>query len=217
MTVERSNLNRRGFLQWLCWAAPAALYPVEWVHAAAAPQVVPQVDLRFITRQMALRRRHEWTDIAPNPARLRAANMNAYDRITLHHTGEVMRGTTEGAVINCLDGVLNHHLRLRFGDIGYHFLIDAGGRIWEGRSLAYWGAHVSGQNERNIGIVLLGNYEQQRPTRPQLQAMQQLVQLVRRQYRIAAGQIYGHIDLGRTLCPGRNLYPQVQRLNQQAV
>ncbi len=214
MTIEASFIDRRAFLRRLCCAAPV-LYSGAGVAAARTAPQSPTVDLRFIAQHLPLRRRHEWTVIAPAPSRLRAANLNTYNRITLHHTGEVMRGTTEGAAVNCLDGILNHHLRLRFGDVGYHFLIDPAGRVWEGRSLAYWGAHVSGQNEHNIGIALLGNFEQQRPPRSQLQAMQHLVQLMRRRYQIAGGQIFGHIDLGQTLCPGRNLYPRVQQLNQQ--
>ena len=200
----------------MMWATPAlALWP--GAVTASAPRIAPATDLRFLTRVMPVRRRHEWASIPPNPARLRLAGANRYSRITLHHTGtDVITATSEPAVIRCLDSVLGGHLSRNFGDVGYHFLIDYVGRVWEGRSLAYWGAHVSGQNEQNIGIVLLGNYERQRPSAPQLQTMSRLVHVLRHQYGIRRGQVYGHIDLGQTLCPGRYLYPSVQRLNRLA-
>ncbi len=216
MTVENHRQSRREFLRAMLLATPAvALVP--GVIQASAPRIAPVTDLRFLTEAMAVRRRHEWTSIKPNPRRLRAASPNLYTRITLHHTGtDVITATSEPAVIRCLDGVLGGHLNRNFGDIGYHFLIDYAGRVWEGRSLAYWGAHVSGENEQNIGIVLLGNYERQRPSNPQLNTMTHLVHVLRHRYGVRRGRIYGHIDLGRTLCPGKYLYPGVQRLNELA-
>ncbi len=216
MTVENHRQSRRAFLRSVLMAIPAVTVAPGLV-SASAPRIAPVTDLRFLTGAMPIRRRYEWTSIPPNPARLRLALPNRYTRITLHHTGtDVVTATSEPAVMRCLDGVLGGHLNRNFGDVGYHFLIDYVGRVWEGRSLAYWGAHVAGHNEQNIGIVLLGNYERQRPSGQQLQTMTQLVQVLRQQYGIPRGRVYGHIDLGQTLCPGKNLYPRVQRLNQLA-
>ncbi len=193
-------------------AVGALRRPVE--AALASP---PQADLTFIKREMPLRLRHEWTAIPPNTFRLRLADDRGYNRITLHHAGtEVVRVTSERAVVRCLDGVLGGHLRRDFGDVGYHFIIDYAGRVWEGRSLAYWGAHVAGHNEENLGVVLLGNFEHQRPSAAQVKSMEHLVHVLRARYRIPSHEVYGHIDLGQTLCPGRYLYPQVQRLSQMA-
>lgn len=216
MTVEIDRPSRRDFLRSMFLAAPAvALAPR--VLTAAAPRIASMVDLRFITSQMPLRRRNEWTQIQPNPARLRPAQLNRYTRITVHHAGmDVTTATAERAVIRCMDGIIGGHLRRNFGDVGYHFLVDYAGRVWEGRSLYYWGAHVGGHNEHNIGIVLLGNFERQRPSRAQLASMEHLTHVIRHHYGIRRGRVYGHIDLGQTLCPGKYLYPSVQRLNQLA-
>ena len=218
MTVESSHISRRRFLHSLGLAVPAiAGLPLISAGSSTQRPALSAPDLRFIARELPLRRRHEWARVQPNPERLREATADGYNRITLHHAGtDVIRFTSESSVVSCLDGVLGGHLQRRFGDVGYHFLIDYAGRVWEGRSLAYWGAHVSGHNEHNVGIVLLGNFEKQRASRAQIQSMQKLVGLVRDHYAIRPGAIYGHIDLGRTLCPGRYLYPQVQRLNQLA-
>jgi len=196
-------------------ALPVAMAAPAW--AAAAPRVVSIPDSRFSANGLVLRKRHDWANVQPNPQRLREASGRGYDRITLHHAGtQVVTATSESAVASCLDGILGGHLKRGFGDIGYHYLVDYAGRVWEGRALKYWGAHVSGENEQNIGIVLIGNFEQQRPSRAQLNTMNKMVGLTRQRFGIPAGRVYGHIDLGQTLCPGRHLYPRVQMLNQLA-
>ena len=43
-------------------------------------------------------------------------------------------------------------------DIGYHFVIDRDGKIYEARSLDQRGAHVGTHNTGNIGISLIGCY-----------------------------------------------------------
>lgn len=216
METDPHRVTRRDFMRTTLYALPAICVAPELV-SASAPRIAPAPDLRFITRAVPLRRRHEWTQIQPNTRRLRVAVPGHYNRVTVHHTGtEVVTVTSESGVKRCLDGVLGGHLRRNFGDIGYHFAIDYAGRVWEGRSLAYWGAHVSGQNEHNIGVVLLGNYERQRPAQAQLQTLTHLVTVLRHHYGIRRGQVFGHIDLGQTLCPGRLLYPTVQRLKQLA-
>lgn len=47
-----------------------------------------------------------------------------------------------------------------WGDIGYHYLIDPNGNIYQGRygKNGVIGAHVYGFNERTIGIAILGTY-----------------------------------------------------------
>ncbi len=216
MTVEHFNVTRRGFIRSLGLALPALAAAPSLSFVRASPVLPPATDLSFLAPHVTLKRRHEWTRISPNPERLREANGSSYDRITVHHAGmDIIRATSERAVVGHLDGVLGAHLGRRFGDVGYHFIIDYAGRVWEGRSLAFWGAHVSGQNDHNIGIVLLGNFERQRPSREQLATMDRLVPLLQNRYRMRKREVYGHIDLGQTLCPGKYLYPAVRRLKQR--
>jgi N-acetyl-anhydromuramyl-L-alanine amidase AmpD len=85
-------------------------------------------------------------------------------------------------------------------------MLDYAGRVWEGRSLKYQGAHVSGQNPGNIGIVLLGNFEGQRPSAAQQANLTILVAELRSFFGISRRRVYGHRDLDSTLCPGRHLY-----------
>ncbi len=218
MNPNTAKHTRRDFLRTALWAAPAlALLPGESLASTASSGLRKPVDLGFIASHLPLRRRAEWTHIAPQPTRLAKARMDRYDRITIHHEGcGVNTDTAAREVVRNLDGILGWHIRQDFGDIGYHFAIDYAGRVWECRSLEYWGAHVYGHNERNIGVVLLGNFERQRPSDAQLETMEHLVDILRHQYRVKRGRIYGHVDLGPTLCPGRYLHPSVQKLNRMA-
>jgi hypothetical protein len=191
----------------LALAAPA----LAWVGrglAADAPRVLPEFDLGFLDREMDLVRRGHWTGVAPKPWRLLLAK--PFKRITLHHAGNQPNyHTVKNAVIHDLDGILTAHCERNYGDIGYHFVVDYGGRVWEGRSLLYEGAHVSHQNEGNVGIMLQGNFEVQKPSEIQAFAARRLVQLLRARFAIARECVYGHRDLGASICPGRNLYQHV--------
>ncbi|MBN2301700.1 MAG: N-acetylmuramoyl-L-alanine amidase, partial [Lentisphaerae bacterium] len=138
-----------------------------------------------------------------------------YDRLTIHHEGNAVNYNTDlQTVTRDLKGILISHVDLGYGDIAYHLVIDRAGRVWEGRSLMYEGAHVSGQNEKNIGVMLLGNFEEQKPSEEQIAAMKLLVSLLRNRYRIKKHRIYGHCDLGPSLCPGKHLYEHVVALRE---
>lgn len=149
--------------------------------------------------------RSVWTRLAPLYSRLDPAE--PYYRITIHHEGNKANFDRSTPDVT-RDLRLNQaaHRRLGYGDIAYHFMIDYAGRLWEGRSLKYQGAHVSSRNPGNIGIVLLGNFEIQKPSDSQKATLVKLVAELRRFYGIGRRRIYGHRDLDSTLCPGRYLY-----------
>jgi hypothetical protein len=98
------------------------------------------------------------------------------------------------------------HLKYQgFADIGYHFLIDAGGCLYEGRSLLVRGAHTGGFNTGTVGIALLGNFEMRRPPAVQLDMLKRLIICLKERY--ALTHLAGHRDFqpGETRCPGRHL------------
>lgn len=156
--------------------------------------------------------RSEWASTEPRPWLMR--DVGGYDRITIHHTGSEMPifVTKREKVIDAINNVLKDHLDRQYGDIAYHFLIDYAGRVWAGRSLAYEGAHVQDQNENNLGIVLLGNFDEQEPSGEQINSLFRLIQGVRRTFGIKLHRVYGHRDLGYSVCPGKHLYSHVQQL-----
>lgn len=207
LTQTNQIVSRRAFLRGSL-AAGAAVALSRW--AAGLDLVWPES--RWDVPGVAIYPRSSWSAAAPRLAQLTPAT--TYTRLTVHHAGgPVNTHVRWAAVADDLNGVLEGHLQRHYGDIAYHFIVDYAGRIWEGRSLAYEGAHVSGQNIENLGVMLLGNFEEQAPAVTQVGALFQLVEALRRKHPIAADCIYGHCDLGWSACPGHYLYqPFVGRL-----
>jgi hypothetical protein len=214
---DEGGCSRRAVLRAFSVLLPAAFLPGRSLRASVVPNPTPvPVDLGFIQRELPLLRRSEWTDVLPKPWKLKVAEV--FDRITVHHSGAGTNyHTSRGEVLRDLEGVIVSHLERNYGDIGYHFVIDYTGAVWEGRSLAYEGAHVEAQNERNLGIMALGNFEEQSPSAKQLEATDRLVALLRQRFKVKPHRVFGHRDLGHSVCPGRSLYAHVRQMRVHAV
>ena len=206
---EPESMHRRRFLGLVAGAAPIAIGLAHPWRARAASNAID--DLSFLRPRVSLMPRAAWTQTAPILQRLDASPN--FTRVTVHHSGASI--STE---LRCediamqIEGIMEGHRRRHFGDIGYHFVVDRAGRVWEGRSLKYTGAHVSAQNEGNIGVMLLGNFERQRPAPKQLDSLHELTQALRYRFTVPRYSVFGHRDLGHTLCPGRYLYGTVGAL-----
>ncbi|MEP7008234.1 MAG: peptidoglycan recognition family protein [Sphingomonas bacterium] len=134
-----------------------------------------------------------WKKFAPDAEKMHPETLaRPYDRITLHHTGsedtpeavETLHGHEPlwhklGRKIN---NPANQEDYDTYGDVGYHFLIGRDGTIYEGRSLAYQGAHVMNQNERNIGIAFLGDYSKRQLKPAQINSTKYLIRELNRAY-----------------------------------
>ena len=131
--------------------------------------------------------------------------------LVLHHTA------TEGDSVASIDQV---HRRRKdpqgkpWLGIGYHFVIGNGHGMEDGRvePTFRWRQQLSGAhagigryNDDGIGICLVGNFEDDRPTDNQLAATKQLIGALRKQYSIARENIVGHNQVKPTHCPGKNL------------
>ncbi|MCC8180670.1 MAG: N-acetylmuramoyl-L-alanine amidase [Planctomycetes bacterium] len=160
--------------------------------------------------------RNSWGATAATPNKMKA--MNGVTRITIHHEGSAKpnNDTTPNQVAATLRLIQSQHRkRMGAGDIGYHFIIDRTGTIWQGRDWNFQGAHTSGANSHNLGVMLLGNFEIQQPTSQQIASLHRLVGSLVRKYGLnAAKDIYGHSDFCNTQCPGKNLKPQVSVLRR---
>jgi N-acetylmuramoyl-L-alanine amidase len=92
-----------------------------------------------------------------------------------------------------------------YADIGYHYMIDETGQIYEGRLLTVRGAHTGGHNTGTVGIALMGNFEEIEPTEAQIESLKELGRCLVKDYKIT--HLAGHRDFqpGVTVCPGENL------------
>jgi len=130
-----------------------------------------------------------------------------------------------------LRGIYAYHTQSRgWSDVGYNFLVDRFGRIWEGR----WGgirrpvigAHTLGYNENSFAMSAIGNFETVAPTRDMLRAYKQLFawKLDRSGVdgdayttidRVRLRTISGHRNAASTACPGSHLYAKIPVLRKR--
>ncbi|MBW3592163.1 MAG: N-acetylmuramoyl-L-alanine amidase [Actinobacteria bacterium] len=172
-----------------------------------------------------------------NESIVRAAPSYA-DRLAfavVHHTAGASPSTAaESAAI--VRGIQAYHVRSNgWNDIGYNFLVDRFGQVFEGRGGGVGknvvGAHAMGFNTGSVGVAVIGTYESAGISTSARDALVSLLawrldvghvdplSRVRRvslgSPRFPAGQtvtlnaIGGHRDTGLTSCPGAVLYSKL--------
>ena len=137
--------------------------------------------------------------------------------LTLHHTAGLRTVSWEDSKQEVLFLQDFHQNGRGWIDIGYHFLIDGEGSIFQGRPLEAVGTHVRGGNEGNVGIAAMGYYHE--PYRHVLSAtqMDSLVALSRwlTSHGVDAETLKGHRDYNPTACPGDGIYPLLAELKER--
>ncbi len=98
----------------------------------------------------------------------------------IHHTGEDSDNTLScGESRARMRSIQASHFARGFYDIGYNFVVDRCGQIFEGRSggmdLPVIGAHDIGFNTNTVGISYIGNFETAKPSRAALDAIARIV------------------------------------------
>lgn len=158
--------------------------------------------------------RSRWAEAQPVQSRLAA--MGPVQRITIHHEGwtPVWFEDTRATARRLESIRLAHLQRMKAGDIGYHMVIDRAGRVWQGRELCYQGAHVRDHNVGNIGVMVLGNFDLQRPTDRQIASLSAMLTKLMRRYHIRESGVHTHQELNITACPGRALQAGVSSLRR---
>ncbi len=165
---------------------------------------------------VAMQRRSSWNPVPVIASRLDP--MGKPWRITVHHSAMYMRDKSTGAAAAAIRNIQYDMIKNRgFGDIGYHFLIDPAGRVWEGREVKWQGAHARGEHNRgNIGICVLGNFvrggEGQMPTEAQTRALKSLISSLMQRHAVAVDNVYTHRDFVQTDCPGPLLQNAMDRI-----
>ena len=152
----------------------------------------------------------------PSRPDLMTRNKGGWKKITVHHSAEAeptpLDGTQSSSAL-ALRTIQRSHLSSKmppWGDIGYHFVIDPFGRVFQGRDLTWQGAHAKGDNNiQNLGICLLGNFDEEKPTKEALDSLRKLLDNLRRTYNIPRNEVHGHRDFKSTDCPGKFLEPWV--------
>ncbi|MGW0819806.1 peptidoglycan recognition protein family protein [Streptomyces sp. NPDC002845] len=99
--------------------------------------------------------------------------------------------------------IQNYHMDTKgWWDIGYNFLVDQGGRIYEGRGWDNEGAHTSGYNRTHIAVCFIG-----RDGDATVAAKRAIRSLYRKTNDVVGKTLATtyHSALGSTACPGGDL------------
>ena len=145
--------------------------------------------------------------------------------IIVHHTGELRNyAITLGEKLRGLqDFSMRPHIitetkkeKPAWGDVPYHFYIDAHGRTGEGRAIQYAGDTNTGYDTSGyIQIVVEGHFDKEKPNVAQLKALDALVLWLVAAYHISPDNISGHNDHADTDCPGKYLKPHLDVLRRK--
>lgn len=158
----------------------------------------------------------------------------------IHHTAGTNNYTASQSA-SIVRGIYHYHAVTRgWGDIGYNFLVDKYGQVFEGRSgslnaakdVMPVGAHAAGFNTGTLGISAMGDYTLVNAPQVILDRMADVLA-----WRFAAagidvktqsgftspgtsfrpagqplGRVFAHRDVGATTCPGDDIYSRIGSL-----
>ncbi len=169
--------------------------------------------------------RAEWGAVSFKGGSPSPLTTGAFRYMTFHHAAG-WSATTRAEGIAAVKSIQDFHQNGRgWSDIGYQFLIDRGGRLYQGRPfldgstsldqvpVLALGAHVGGVNTGNIGVSILGCYHPpegsqcaEQITPEALSTYTTLFAFLSERYGIEPELIRGHRDFSSTACPGDNNY-----------
>ncbi|MHB0915737.1 MAG: N-acetylmuramoyl-L-alanine amidase [Thermoleophilia bacterium] len=148
-------------------------------------------------------------------------------KIILHHTVTSNSDPDPAATVRSI--YYYHAVSLGWGDIGYNYLVDRQGRIYEGRygGNGVVGGHAMEWNYGSVGISVLGNHSTSDISPATYWALVSLMVYKSNQNLIdptgnaamlgtTKANYLGHRDVGSTACPGDYLYQYLPRLRSDA-
>ncbi|MET8893386.1 peptidoglycan recognition protein family protein, partial [Streptomyces albogriseolus] len=160
----------------------------------------------------------------------------------VHHTASG-NGYSCSQAPSLIRGFYRYHTRsLGWRDIGYNFLVDKCGRIYEGRAggvaKPVKGAHTLGFNSKTTGIAVIGSYGSKKPSAKAVKAVARLTawklglhgrnpkkktsltsggsNLYAKGKKVKMKVISGHRDGFNTSCPGGKLYKKLGSVRSKA-
>ena len=165
------------------------------------------------------------------------------NKIIIHHTAvDYKPEWTMDDVKKEIQSIYRYHTFNRdFGDIGYNFLIDQMWNIYEWRAGGEWAVwmHASSNNITSIWISLMWNFQYDKPTVDQMEALVNLTTAIARYYHIdPQGYTYTfstntekepyvvatknpnimwHKHVKNTSCPGSNLEKFLPKIREEVL
>jgi hypothetical protein len=158
--------------------------------------------------------------------------------VVIHHTADAGSGQS-GTGKDAMKSIENLHVQTnKWSDVGYHFVIAPDGKIYQGRygGPGVRGAHFHGANDGNIGISVMGNFEQEQVSSAAKKSLGDLLKYLKTKHSISYSgtttltsanvtvkNLAKHSDINKsaldpqfsTACPGKNLLTVISELSRQ--
>lgn len=148
-------------------------------------------------------------------------------KFIIHHTATTKNLDNPAQAIR--DIYYYHAVTRGWGDIGYNYIVDRDGRIYEGRygGEGVIGAHSGAGNNGSIGIAVLGNYEVEDVPEKVTSSISSFIAKKATLHGIQPDgsslfrgdnmeNIFAHRDIMSTTCPGAYLYAKLTTIRKLA-
>ena len=145
--------------------------------------------------------------------------------LIVHHSAGTNSATDWAAIVR---SIWDFHTGVNgWDDIGYNWLVDPNGVIYEGRGDGRLGAHFCGTNGATMGVCVLGDFTDIEPTDEAIDGLTDLLSWKacdigadplesssHSSSGLVLNHISGHRDGCSTQCPGNSFYPLFSDLRQ---
>lgn len=117
------------------------------------------------------------------------------DKITIHCSAS---SDKDSSTVN-VDTIRRWHLKRRFRDVGYHYVIPRNAQLEIGRPSNEQGAHVRGYNKGNLGICIVGTMHF---NKRQIKTLVRTVKALMKEYNLKPKDVYCHNEFTKKkTCP----------------
>ncbi len=132
---------------------------------------------------------------------------DSYQTLVIHHSAfyEV------NGIATLLEVQRLHRDDRGWADVGYHFMVDMDGAIYEGRNLGVRGIHTQGHNSGSAGVCLLGDFRFRSPSQAQWDALIALSCWLVDELDLTHLAAHSQFNKG-TVCPGATVLEQLSAL-----
>ncbi|MEL6658436.1 MAG: N-acetylmuramoyl-L-alanine amidase [Bacteroidota bacterium] len=167
--------------------------------------------------QPTIQSRAEWCPTGDCPVQASPAS-TVVTHLIVHHSAGTNSANDWAAIVRAIWDL--HVNGNGWDDIGYNYLVDPDGVLYEGRGNDIRGAHFCGTNTGTMGVCVLGNFTSIEPTSEAINSLERLLgwkacdidaDPLGTSFHASSGRnlmhISGHRDGCATACPGDSFYP----------
>jgi hypothetical protein len=175
--------------------------------------------------QPLFQRRSDWCPAGNCPPNTNPTTISV-SHLIVHHSATANTASSWAAVVRSF---WDFHVNTNgWSDIGYNWLIDPNGVVYEGRGDNILGAHFCGTNGATMGVCVIGDFTSVAPAEAAVNQLRNLLAwkacniganplsaMLHTNSGLTLQRISGHRDGCSTSCPGNLLYNQLPSIRQQ--